>query len=177
MKVSSLKKKIESKYSILDDPFQVNQPTIEIGTEKEMGHEQALCVKDAFADYLNDEVIKPYKKLSTSLTKLRFLITSVVDDHTWETIIEPIFYDKLNKPKQEDFETVVTLFITGKKPEVGKVVLDESLCGSILSALISSISNRKSSIYDDFTVVVLRHVILGITTEEAETVSSDKEEK
>lgn len=169
MKVSSLKKKIEDKYSILDDPFQVNQPSIEIGDEKEMGREQALNVKDAFACYLEDEVIKPYDKLSTNLTRLRFLITAVVDDYTWETLIEPIVYDKLGKPCSKDFETVITLFITGKKPAVGKVELDESISGSILSALISAISDRKSSIYDDFTVVVLRHIIRGIQSRNGET--------
>lgn len=169
MKVSSLKKKIESKYSILDDPFQVNQLTIEIGDEKEMGREQALSLKDAFASYLEDQVVKPYSRLSTNLTKLRFLITAVVDDHTWESLIEPIFYDKLGKPKQTDFETVLTLFITGKKPAVDKVVLDESVSGSILSAIVSMISDRKSSIYDDFMIVVLRHVINGIASDNSAT--------
>lgn len=162
MKVSSLKKRIESTYSILDDPFQINQPMIEIGDEKEMGREQALDVKDAFASYLDDEVIKPYSKLSTNLTRLRYLITAVVDDHTWESVIEPIFYDKLGQPKPADFEKVLTLFITGKKPAVGDIVLDESVCGTILSTIISTIFNRKSSIYDDFTIVVLRHVVKGI---------------
>jgi hypothetical protein len=162
MKVSSLKKKIESKYSILDDPFLVNQTTIEVGSEKEMGREQLLNIKDAFANYLNDAVVKPYMKLSTNLTKLRFLITAVVDDYTWETLIEPIFFDKLGQPKTEDFESLLRLFISGKKPASGKVELDESISGTILSAIESTISNRKSSIYDDFTVVVLRHIITGV---------------
>lgn len=165
MKVSALKRKIESNYSILDDPFQVNQPVIEIGNEKDMGHEQVLDVKDAFAKYLDDEVVKPYTRLSTNLTKLRFLISAVVDDHTWETLLEPIFFDKLGKPSQDEFEKVITLFITGKKPAAGKTTLDESVSGSILSALISTVSNRKSSIYDDFTVVVLRNVINGIRSD------------